>query len=95
MFGLLMATAIQVVMSQTNDPSVTTYQACIQKVGGTAVCVAPSGGRAVHTFTNLLWDTEYDLWFTEDGVERVKTRHRTQKKTSPDVQVIVEKGVQI
>jgi hypothetical protein len=79
-------------MSWADDPAVGVYQACLQKVGAAAVCV-PAATRTGHEFTNLLHEVAYDFWFKEDGQDRQKVRHTTQKKTLPSVMVIVEKPV--
>jgi hypothetical protein len=58
----------------------TTYSACYQPAGGSAVCVAMSASP--HQLT-VLDDTEYSFWVKVNGVDSDKVVWKTGKKTAP------------
>lgn len=74
--NLLLATATFFYTISGTSP----HQACYQKVGATApTCLTIT--ESTTTISNLEDDVDYDFWARIGGVDSIKTRVRTQKKT--------------
>ena len=62
-----------------------TYQACYQKLGGTAVCAVMTVSPYQLTVED---DTQYDFWVKINGTDSDKVVWKTGKKTAAAPQLV-------